>query len=61
MTIEFRSDALETKLAEYKAKHLTDQDMITDLFRQGYTIDSFRYNSERYRWAKRVATTYGLI
>jgi hypothetical protein len=61
MVIEFKASDLESKLKKYEEDNWSEQDVITDLYEQGYTIDSFRYDPERYRWAKRVATTYGLI
>lgn len=61
MVIEFKKENLEEKLKQYEDEGFSEQDTITDLYAQGYTADSFRYDSERYRWAKRCAEHYGLI
>lgn len=60
MVIEFKKENLEEKIKEYEKKHYTDQDIVHDLYKQGYTVDSFRYDPERYRWAKQITERHGL-
>lgn len=60
MVIEFKTEVLEEKLKKYEEEHYTEQDTIMDLYEQGYTADSFRYDPERYKWAKRIAEKYGM-
>lgn len=61
MVIEFKSEDLEAKLKRYEEENWDETDAVMDLFEQGYTVDSFRYDPKRYKWAKRIAETHGLI
>jgi len=52
---------LEAKL-KYFAEQDTDEcDAMLELLKAGFTLEDFKYNEERYEWAKRVMNDYGLI
>lgn len=55
------SNELEATLEHYAKEDMDECDAMMELMEMGFTLDDFRYDDNRYEWAKRVANEYGLI
>ena len=51
--IQFNENEIEAKITELKNNGYQTSDIIRELLNQGYTLDSFRYDPERYAWFKK--------
>lgn len=51
--IQFNGTEVNRKIEELKSNGCQDADIVRNLINQGYTLDSFRYDPERYAWFKK--------
>ena len=66
VNIEFENDfdveeELEARFDYYSRNDWDELDAVMDLLDDGFVIDDFKYNDDRYLWIKEFAEDHGLI
>ena len=54
-------EELEARLDYYSSNDWDELDAVMDLLDDGFVIDDFKYNDDRYLWIKEFAEDHGLI
>ena len=52
---------LEARFEYYSENDWDELDAVMDLFEDGYTVEDFKYNDDRYMWIKEFAESHGLV
>lgn len=53
--ISFNPNEIEAKIKKYQDSGTSDLELKNLLEAEGYTLDSFRYNPERYKWFEAIS------
>ena len=48
--IQFNENEIDMKIEDLKKNGKTDREIASQLMFEGFTLDSFRYDPERYKW-----------
>lgn len=54
-------EEIEAMLERYAEDDWDETDALMDMMEIGYSLEDFKYNNNRYEWAKRIAEEHGLI
>lgn len=55
------ANELEERLKYYSDNDWDELDAMMDMLEDGYTIEDFKYDDDRYMWAREFAENHGLI
>lgn len=54
-------EELEAQIARFMEENWSEGDALAELMDYGFTVEDFKYNEDRYLWAKETAEKYGLV
>lgn len=52
---------LEAQIERFKSGNWDEADALAELLEYGFTLDDFKYDRDRYDWAKAVGEEHGLL